>query len=67
MSIETQEFLNVSYTMKKRIPKQLDIQCKFELFIRIVSLLALKLSAVFDSIEGKLGTLLAGKFTGPVV
>ena len=24
MSIETQEFLNVSYTMKKRISKQLD-------------------------------------------
>jgi len=24
MSIETQEFINQSYTMKKRLPKQLD-------------------------------------------
>ena len=67
MSIETQEFLNVSYNMKKRIPKQLDIQCKFEIISRIFPPLALKLSAVFDSVEKKLGSLLAGKLSGPVV
>jgi hypothetical protein len=31
------------------------------------SIIAKKLSAIFDSVEGKLGTLLEGRVTGPVV
>jgi hypothetical protein len=66
MSIETMEYLNVSYTMRKRLPKQLDSGCMTLILFNKLNL-AQKLSEMYKNLQGKIDNMMSSKAGGPAV